>query len=143
MGSPTRKCDSSAHHTVPRVRTASLAATSRAAAGKGSADCATLGKFYDNLRLRCSAYLNHDGSGSSGWETMVRKVVADPVDVELGRISQKYQWTKVRNRPAVRTEIATSLEQDIAGLVESNAQGHYFDNFSVLVKKPERPTPTC
>jgi hypothetical protein len=104
-------------------------------------DCATLEKFYDNLGQRYSAYINPDGSGSGGWETMIRKIVADPVDVELGRIAQKYQWTKVRNSPAVRTEIATSLEQDIAGLVESNAQGHYFDQFSVLVKKPEPTDP--
>jgi hypothetical protein len=104
-------------------------------------DCATLEKFYDNLGQRYSAYINSDGSGSSGWETMVRKIVADPVDVELGRIAQKYQWTTVRNSPAVRTEIASSLKQDIAGLVESNAQGHYFDNFSVLVKKPEPTDP--
>jgi hypothetical protein len=104
-------------------------------------DCATLEKFYDNLGQRYSAYINPDGSGSGGWETMIRKIVADPVDVELGRIAQKYQWTKVRNSPAVRTEIATSLKQDIAGLVESNAQGHYFDQFSVLVKKPEPTDP--
>ena len=72
---------------------------------------------------------------------MVRKIVADPVDVELGRIAQKYRWTVVRNSPKVRTEIATSLKDDIAGLVESNAQGHYFDRFSVLVKKPEPTDP--
>jgi SPFH domain / Band 7 family len=104
-------------------------------------DCKTLEKFYDNLGQRYGAYITKSGAGSTGWETMVRKIVADPVDVELGRIAQKYKWTLVRNSPKVRTEIATSLKDDIAGLVESNAQGHYFDNFSVLVKKPEPTDP--
>ncbi len=104
-------------------------------------DCRTLEKFYDNLGQRYGAYITKDGGGSPGWETMVRKIVADPVDVELGRIAQKYRWTVVRNSPKVRTEIATSLKDDIAGLVESNAQGHYFDRFSVLVKKPEPTDP--
>lgn len=104
-------------------------------------DCPTLEKFYDNLGQRYGAYINTDGEGSSGWVTMVRKIVADPVDVELGRIVQKYDWTLVRNSPKVRTEIATSLKNDIVGLVDSNAQGHYFDDFSVLVKKPEPTDP--
>ena len=93
-------------------------------------DCATLEKFYTNL-----------GQRSGGWETMIRKIVADPVDVELGRITQKYAWTTVRNDPKVRTEIASTLRTGIVELVDSNAQGHYFDHFSVLVKKPEPTDP--
>ena len=48
-------------------------------------DCSTLEKFYDNLGQRYGAYITEDGSGSEGWETMVRKIVADPnphVDVK-------------------------------------------------------------
>ncbi len=104
-------------------------------------DCPTLEKFYNNLGQRYGAYITDSGAGSSGWETMVRKIVADPVDVELGRIAQKYQWTTVRNDPKVRTEIATTLRDGIVQLVDSNAQGHYFDHFSVLVKKPEPTDP--
>lgn len=104
-------------------------------------DCATLERFYSNLGQRYGAYINSDGSGSSGWETMIRKIVADPVDVELGRIAQKYDWTVIRNDPKVRTEIANTLRDGIVGLVDSNAQGHYFDHFSVLVKKPEPTDP--
>lgn len=104
-------------------------------------DCATLEKFYTNLGQRYGAYIQADGSGSGGWETMIRKIVADPVDVELGRITQKYAWTTVRNDPKVRTEIASTLRTGIVELVDSNAQGHYFDHFSVLVKKPEPTDP--
>jgi regulator of protease activity HflC (stomatin/prohibitin superfamily) len=104
-------------------------------------DCQTLEKFYDNLGQRYGAFIKDDGEGSSGWETMVRKIVADPVDVELGRIVQTHNWQDVRNDPKVRTEIANSLKDDITALVDSNAQGHYFDNFSVLVKKPEPTDP--
>lgn len=100
-------------------------------------DCETLKAFYNNLGQRYSAYINEDGTGSPGWQVMIRKIVADPVDVELGRIVQKYDWLDVRNNPAVRTEIADTLRDEITGLVDSNAQGHYFENFSVLVKKPE------
>jgi regulator of protease activity HflC (stomatin/prohibitin superfamily) len=100
-------------------------------------DCKTLEKFYDNLGQRYGAFIQSSGSGSPGWETMVRKIVADPVDVELGRIVQTHNWQEVRNDPKVRTEIATSLRDKVADLVDSNAQGHYFDHFSVLVKKPE------
>jgi hypothetical protein len=104
-------------------------------------DCKTLERFYSNLGQRYGAYINDDGSGSRGWETMIRKIVADPVDVELGRITQKYGWTFIRNDPKVRTEIAETLRTGIVDLVDSNAQGHYFDNFSVLVKKPEPTDP--
>ena len=105
-------------------------------------DCQTLERFYDNLGQRYNAFINDDGSGSPGWEIMVRKIVADPVDVELNSIAQKYDWLTIRNDPAVRNEIANSLRQDIVGLVKKNAQGNYFDNFSVLVKKPEPTDPT-
>lgn len=104
-------------------------------------DCKTLQRFYTNLGQRYGAYIRPDGSGSVGWETMIRKIVADPVDVELGRIAQKYDWTVIRNDPRVRTEIASTLRDGIVGLVDSNAQGHYFDHFSVLVKKPEPTDP--
>ncbi|NUR08420.1 MAG: hypothetical protein HOQ22_01300 [Nocardioidaceae bacterium] len=104
-------------------------------------DCRTLEKFYSNLGQRYGAFIEADGSGSAGWETMIRKIVADPVDVELGRITQKYTWTTVRNDPKVRTEIASTLRTGIVELVDSNAQGHYFDHFSVLVKKPEPTDP--
>ena len=104
-------------------------------------DCETLEKFYNNLGQRYGAYILEDGSGSSGWEVMIRKIISDPVDVELGRIAQKYQWTVIRNNPKVRTEIADTLRTEITSLVDSNAQGHYFENFSVLVKKPEPTDP--
>lgn len=104
-------------------------------------DCETLKAFYKNLGQRYGASINEDGSGNEGWQIMIRKIVADPVDVELGRIVQKYDWTDVRNDPKVRTEIADTLRDEITGLVDSNAQGHYFEHFSVLVKKPEPTDP--
>jgi regulator of protease activity HflC (stomatin/prohibitin superfamily) len=104
-------------------------------------DCETLTAFYNNLGQRYNASINEDGSGSEGWQIMIRKIVADPVDVELGRIAQEYDWTVIRNDPKVRTLIADTLRQEITGLVDSNAQGHYFENFSVLVKKPEPTDP--
>lgn len=104
-------------------------------------DCPTLEKFYNNLGQRYGAYINADGSGSPGWEVMIRKIVADPVDVELNSIAQKYDWLTIRNDPKVRNEISNSLRDDIVSLVERNAQGEYFDNFTVLVKKPEPTDP--
>ena len=104
-------------------------------------DCKTLEAFYDNLGQRYNAYVNADGRGSPGWDVMVRKIVADPVDVELNSIAQKYDWLTIRNDPAVRNEIMASLRSDIVDLVKRNAQGEYFDNFSVLVKKPEPTDP--
>ncbi|MDX6302148.1 MAG: hypothetical protein QOF53_3362 [Nocardioidaceae bacterium] len=61
--------------------------------------------------------------------------------MELGRIVQTHNWQDVRNDPKVRSEIANSLTDDITALVDSDAQGHYFDNFSVLVKKPKPTRP--
>ena len=105
-------------------------------------DCRTLEKFYDNLGQRYGAYITKDGGGSAGWETMVRKIVADPVDVELGRIAQKYALDRGPQRPrrcAPRSRRASGPTSP--SLVERNAQGHYFDRFSVLVKKPEPTDP--
>jgi uncharacterized protein YdbL (DUF1318 family) len=104
-------------------------------------ECDVLKAFYSNLGQRYSAYINPNGTGSEGWQTMVRKIVSDPIDVELGRIVQKYEWTKVRNDPKIRTEIADTLRDQIADLVKSNAQGDYFERFTVLVKKPEPTDP--
>lgn len=102
-------------------------------------DCDTLGDFFKSYGQRYGAYLNEDGTATAGWTLMLRKLMYDPADALLDDVAKNYNWRDLYNNAAAQTELQKQLSDQINDIVDANARGHFFENFTVLVKKP---TPT-
>jgi len=102
-------------------------------------DCDTLTKFYTSYVRRYGAHFDADGTFNDQWETLLRKLVADPADQTLDRIVQQFNWQNVWNDPKTKTDIEqqlnAALESDNSLMVQT-AKGSYFDGISVLVGTP-------
>ena len=102
-------------------------------------DCPTLTKFYTSYVRRYGAEFQSDGSYNDQWETLLRKLVADPADQTLDRIVQQYNWQNVWNDPGTKTDIEKQLNDALEAdnsLMVQTAKGSYFDGISVLVGTP-------
>ena len=99
-------------------------------------DCATMKAWYNEHGQRYGASLTEDGAITSGWDLALRKLVADPLDAQLDRIVQRYPWRQVWNDPSIKAEIEKQVSDQMETLVDRQARGHYFEGFTVLVKKP-------
>ncbi len=104
-------------------------------------DCETLGKFFKAYGQRYNAYLDEDGTATSGWNTMLRKLMYDPMDTTLDEIAKKYNWRDLYNNAAAQNELVTTLKESIGEIVNENAKGEYFENYVVLMKKPVPTNP--
>lgn len=105
-------------------------------------DCPTLKDFYVKYARRYGAKFDNDGSYNSEWETLLRKLVADPADQTLDRIVQSYNWNAVWNDPTVKTEIEQKMTEALksdSSLLVQTAHKSYFDGISVLIGKPQPP----
>lgn len=103
-------------------------------------DCKSLQKFHENLGNRFHAYWDNGQASDdipAGWRVVLNKVMAKPLDATLDRIAQKYPWRSVWNDPKVKVEMESELTANIETLVNRKAGGEYFENFSVLIQKPE------
>jgi hypothetical protein len=99
-------------------------------------DCRTLKAWYNEHGQRYGASLTDDGAITAGWDLALRKLVADPLDAQLDRIVQRYPWRQVWNDPSIKAEIEKQVSDQMETLVDRQARGHYFEGFTVLVKKP-------
>jgi hypothetical protein len=107
-------------------------------------DCDTLKQFYVKYARRYAVEFHNDGSYNDEWETLLRKLVADPSDQALDRIVQDYNWQDVWNNPQTKVEITDRLNkalQDENSLLVQTAKGQYFEGISVLVGTPRPSNP--
>lgn len=104
-------------------------------------DCDTLSAFFKAYGQRYGAYLGDDGQSTEGWSLMLRKLMYDPTDALLDDVAKDYNWRDLYNNAAAQTELQSTLSDKIEGIVDANARGHYFENFTVLVKKPVPTNP--
>lgn len=102
-------------------------------------DCESLTDFFKSYGQRYGAYLDDDGKATDGYMLMLRKLMYDPADALLDDVSKNYNWRDLYNNAAAQTELQDTLSKNIEAIVDANARGHFFENFTVLVKKP---TPT-
>lgn len=105
-------------------------------------DCDTLRKMHETIGSRYNAGFDTDadsGTGQSnrGWVSMLRYVIGKPLDSALDRKAQQYGWRKLWNDPAVKTALERDVNGSIAALVARQAGGEFFDDFSVLIQKPD------
>lgn len=99
-------------------------------------DCKTLQAFHKSYGERYTAYLSDDGRIQPGWRTVLRKLMFDPMDTTLDEIAKKYTWRQLYNDAAAQNELQNTLTEQIEKIVDANARGHYFENFTILMKKP-------
>ena len=107
-------------------------------------DCPTLTKFYTSYVRRYGAKFDSDGTYNDQWETLLRKLVADPADQTLDRIIQQYNWQNVWNDPKTKADIEQQLDQALEAdnsLMVQTAKASYFDGISVLVGTPQPDNP--
>lgn len=103
-------------------------------------DCKTLTDFYNRYARRYDAHFTSSNSYTDGWETLLRKLVADPVDQTLDRIVQGYNWRDVWQNPQTKTEIEKALDDALSSsssLLVQTAKASYFEGITVLVKSPQ------
>jgi hypothetical protein len=107
-------------------------------------DCDTLRKFHETLGARFNAGFDPDGTSSDtpdGWVSLLNYVIGKPLDTTLDRVAQNYTWRDVWNDPKVKTALEQEVNDNIDDLVARQAGGEFFDNFSVLVMKPDPVDP--
>jgi len=103
-------------------------------------DCKTLQKFHETIGARFNAGFEASGSSgdeNKGWNNLLNYVIGKPLDTSLDRVAQDYNWRQVWNDPKVKTELESEVTNNIDDLVARQAGGDFFENFSVLVMKPD------
>lgn len=114
-------------------------------------DCETLRKFHEEVAARYNAAITEDGDDDdddmtsadypSGWVDLLNDVIGKPLDNTMVRIAQEYPWREVWNDDTVRLELQTEIRESIEDLVNEQAGGDYFSDYTVLVQKPEPVNP--
>lgn len=113
-------------------------------------DCEVLRKFHEEIGARYDAAIQEDvtddGETTSadypdGWVDLLNDVIGKPLDNTLIRVAQQYSWRDVWNDDAVRVEMQTEIRDSIEALVNEQAGGDYFSDYTVLVQKPEPVDP--
>lgn len=103
-------------------------------------DCETLRKMHETVGSRYGAYFDANGKtsdGNQGWANMLNFVIGKPLDSTLDRVAQEYPWRDIWNSPEVKAEMEKAVNESIDDLVARQAGGEFFQNFSVLVQKPD------
>lgn len=99
-------------------------------------DCDSLKEFYEKIGRKYDAGME-DGRTNAGWRNMLDFVIGQPLDVTLDRVAQQYDWRKIWNDEAVRVEFENAVRDSLPAQVKNRAGGDYFENFAVLVQKPD------
>jgi regulator of protease activity HflC (stomatin/prohibitin superfamily) len=103
-------------------------------------DCKTLRKFHETVGARNAAYFDANGNSSEypdGWVKLLNYVIGKPLDTTLDRVAQDYNWREVWNNPDVKVELEKAVNDGIDEMVARQAGGEFFEDFSVLVMKPD------
>lgn len=100
-------------------------------------DCKTLGAFFTKYAQRYGAFLSDDGEATDGFRLMERKLIYDPVDTLLDRLVHEDNWRDLYNNSDLQTKLQSQVQQQIGAVIDTNARGHFFNHFTVLIKKPQ------
>lgn len=108
-------------------------------------DCEVLRKFHETVGSRYNAYIEGSDKTSadypSGWVDLLNDVIGKPLDQVLDRVAQQYNWRDVWNNPEVKTEMESEVSKNIENLVNRQAGGDFFKDFTVLLSKPDPKDP--
>lgn len=104
-------------------------------------ECDTLRAFHEAIGSRYKAYIEGNDKTSAdypeGWISLLNDVIGKPLDTTLDRVAQQYPWREVWNDPQVKAEMETAVTENIETLVNRQAGGDFFTDFTVLISKPD------
>lgn len=109
-------------------------------------NCERLREFHEEVGSRYNAAITQDvtddGQTTSadypnGWVDLLNDVVGKPLDNTLVRVAGEYEWREIWNDDAIRLEMQTEVRDSIEELVNDQAGGDFFSDYTVLVQKPE------
>lgn len=103
-------------------------------------DCDTLRKMHETIGSRYNAYFEASGKTSDsnkGWVAMLNYVIGKPMDATLDRVAQEHNWRDLWNNPAVKAQLEQEVNENIDDLVTRQADGEFFESFSILIQKPD------
>lgn len=106
-------------------------------------DCEVLRQFHEAIGSRYKAYITSGDSSDypDGWVQLLNDVIGKPLDTTLDRVAQQYPWREVWNDPTVKAEMEAEVSKNIEALVNRQAGGDFFKDFTVLISKPDPINP--
>lgn len=107
--------------------------------------CSVLRKFYETIGARYNAGFDPNGDSGNppeGWTALLNYVIGKPLDTTLDRVAQNYDYRAVWNDPAVKAAFEKEVNQNIETLVNRQAGGDFFRDFTVLILKPDPKDPS-
>lgn len=102
-------------------------------------DCKVLTAFHEKIGLKYQAYMDSDGTLSDGWRRMLNLYVGQQLHRSLGTEAAGFGYEELYNNNGVKQKIEKDLSQVIADQVNTFSGGTYFQNFSLVLQKPEIP----
>ena len=103
-------------------------------------DCETLRQMHETIGARYSAYFDANGTTAdenAGWVAMLDFVIGKPLDATLDRVAQEYEWREMWSRPEAKAAMEQEANEQIQALVSRQAGGEFFEDFSILLQKPD------
>lgn len=103
-------------------------------------DCETLRKMHETIGSRYAAYYDANGDTSDkneGWVRMLDFVIGKPLDATLDRVAQEYEWRSLWSEPEAKAAMEKEANAQIQALVARQAGGDFFEEFSILLQKPD------
>jgi hypothetical protein len=95
--------------------------------------------FHERIGLKYKAYMDGDNF-SNGWIDALRFYMGKPLVNAMQTAAQKYDWRDLYNDPAVRVAFENEVKSVLPASVSAQTGGQdYFNNFNLIVQKPEPP----
>lgn len=103
-------------------------------------DCDTLKKFHQQIGSKVwgghHAYVNDN---FQGWTNMLDVELGKPLQNDLTDAASNYGYSDLYLKASVRQELEKQLASTLEGRVKDLTGGDYFQNFKVLINKPQVP----
>jgi hypothetical protein len=102
--------------------------------------CDNIRKLHERWGKQYTAYYDGD-KASDGWVRLLNFGIGKPLDAELDRVVHQYNWRQLWNDTSTKAKVEQEVSKDLKALVNRQLQGDYFEDFSVLVQKPDPVNP--
>lgn len=96
-----------------------------------------LQKFYETIAAQDNAYASAGEEPGPGWDAVVHKDVAAPVQLAVNNAAAVYGWQQLFEDPAAKDAWATKAKTDIPPLVLAQTSEPFFIVDNVTLQKPK------
>jgi hypothetical protein len=96
-----------------------------------------LQKFYETIAAQDHAYADAGAEPGPGWDAVVHKDVAAPVQLAVNNAAAIYGWQQLFEDPAAKDKWANQAKADIPALVLAQTGEDFFTIDNVTLQKPK------